>query len=922
MSIHSAKAGGAAAVFGSVVFGSEFHDHSLCYSPSPLANRHVNVVNNHEIKAKNSGLDGKVLTFDKATSSDKSPKRKREYKKTPHKPKNNSADNNVEVSSSAPSIGERNPLPKQSQFPKSKKQMNDSIISSRISEESDNLSSNSNTSVNPVINSLRRSKEEIIKKKNLSVAELREQRRLETAEAAAFNAEAERTRREVIELRKKLSERFRKAKVEREQKLRQEHLEKVDSEIKFKSLVHVEHKQTLKDNEDARRRMSIADRAKLRQNAAEGKERMRMMAIQEDQAIFEERHESSVAMKNAKSENAEKRRMSYAFRNGDARRIRQLHADRENERLMEEHESYELKWSGERDAEDYKKKLAEQRRQSLAFRNAEGRKIRHLESKAKHDDLHDEHESYELNWAGERDAEGYKKQLAQEERDDLAFRNAEGRRIRDEEVELEHKAQCNEHKSYELKWAGERDAKDYAKSLIEEERNDLAFRNAEGNRIRDLEAKMKQEEISNEHDSYELKWAGEKDAEDYKRELAKEEREDFAFRNVEGRRIRDREMEMKNNDRQDEHESYELKWSGERDAEDYKRQLAKEERQDLAFRNEEGKRIRDLETKVKHESQSSEHESYELNWAGERDAKEYKKQLAQEERDDLAFRNAEGRRIRDEEVELKHKAQCNEHKSYELKWAGERDAECYKKQLAQEERDDLAFRNEEARNHDAVMRELVSLAKEQEHESYMLKWAGENDAKEYLAGEEELRRQSLAFRNAEGRRHREIEEEEKMKELMRMAENEELNAACQCDVQQYKDACAARDRASLALRGKEHFRKRLESENERQLQSQIDHESHQLDTQAWQDVNDYVKECKGRRRLSLAFRAKEKRQHADYEKKQRQKRIQKQQMDTFLRAEDARYIQMARLKEKARIALRALEQPHGSINANPFDRLM
>ena len=132
-------------------------------------------------------------------------------------------------------------------------------------------------------------------------------------------------------------------------------------------------------------------------------------------------------------------------------------------------------------------------------------------------------------------------------------------------------------------------------------------------------------------------------------------------------------------------------------------------------------------------------------------------------------------------------------------------------------------------------------------------------------------------------------------------------------MQQYKDACAARDRASLALRGKEHFRKRLESENERQLQSQVDHESHQLDTQAWQDVNDYVKECKGRRRLSLAFRAKEKRRHADYEKKQRQKRIQKQQMDTFYRAEDARYIHMAQLKEKAKIALQALDQPHGSL---------
>ena len=268
---------------------------------------------------------------------------------------------------------------------------------------------------------------------------------------------------------------------------------------------------------------------------------------------------------------------------------------------------------------------------------------------------------------------------------------------------------------------------------------------------------------------------------------------------------------------------------------------------------------------------------------------------------------------------MRQEGQSSEHESYELKWAGERDADDYKRQLAQEERDDLAFRNEEARNHDAVMKELVSIAKEQEHESYMLKWAGENDSKAYVAEEEELRRQSLAFRNSEGRRHRDLDEEMRVKEIMRGAENEELNAACQRDMQQYKEACAARDRASLSLRGKENFRKRLESENEHQLQSQEDHESHLLDTQAWQDVNDYVTECNGRKRLSLAFRAKEKRRHAEYAKKQHQKRIQRQQMDTFYRAEDARHVEMAQLKEKARIALEAFELPP---SGNPFDKLM
>ena len=80
------------------------------------------------------------------------------------------------------------------------------------------------------------------------------------------------------------------------------------------------------------------------------------------------------------------------------------------------------------------------------------------------------------------------------------------------------------------------------------------------------------------------------------------------------------------------------------------------------------------------------------------------------------------------------------------------------------------------REHDAIIKELQSLAQEKEHQSYMLKWAGENDAKQYLLEQQELRRQSLAFRNAEGRRHREIEEDMKAQQIRENAMNEELLA--------------------------------------------------------------------------------------------------------------------------------------------------
>jgi hypothetical protein len=98
----------------------------------------------------------------------------------------------------------------------------------------------------------------------------------------------------------------------------------VENKIQFKSRVHVKHQATVKEMEDARRRMSIDDRAKLRQNHREGKERMKLASIAKDQALYEEKYEGSLATHTAKAPNASKRRQSYAFRNGDARRIREL----------------------------------------------------------------------------------------------------------------------------------------------------------------------------------------------------------------------------------------------------------------------------------------------------------------------------------------------------------------------------------------------------------------------------------------------------------------------------------------------------------------------------------------------------------------------------------------------------------------------
>ncbi|KAL3790287.1 hypothetical protein HJC23_002913 [Cyclotella cryptica] len=852
LSLDSVLAG--AAVFGSLVFGTDYPEHSLCYSPSPVVNRRNQQNNNID------QFTEATRSLDFHSTSAISCKVKKE--KTPDQVSERVA-NEVNIATIKRAGSSRDELLRNNK-PRTVPKKSAGLKPSAIANTSDQRSS-----VNPIINEVRRSKEESIKEKILTAAEIREQRRIEREEAVTLNAEAEKTRREVLELRKQLNERFARAKIDRENRARQEHLANVENEIQFKSKVHVDHKQTLKEMEDARRRMSMDARAKLRQNHRDGKERMRLVAIAEDQALFEERYESSIATRNTKKKVAEQRRQSFAFRNGDARRIRELFAKMADERSIREHESYELKWAGERDADAYKQQMAKERRDSLAFRNAEGHRIRDLEATVKSDDWAREHESYELKWAGERDADTYKQQMAKERRDSLAFRNAEG------------------------------------------------------HRIRDLEATMKSDDWAREHESYELKWAGERDADAYKQQMAKERRDSLAFRNAEGHRIRDLEATMKSDDWAREHESYELKWAGERDADAYKQQMAKERRDSLAFRNAEGHRIRDLEATMKSDDWDREHESYELKWAGERDADAYKQQMAKERRDSLAFRNADGHRIRDVEATMKSDDWAREHESYELKWAGERDANAYKQQMAKERRDSLAFRNREAAKHDAVMKELQTLARDKEHESYMLKWAGENDTKQYLADQQELRRQSLAFRNSQGKEHRELDEAMRVNQILENAKNEELAAACRKDVENYKAECASKERAALCLRGKEHFAIRVQEENIRQEKLEQDHQNHLLDTAAWQDVNAYVEECKRRRRLSLAFRAKEKRRHFELSKKQAALEVEQQHRDTRYRSEDARYVEIAKLREKARIAIESFKySPDCSFGPNPFATLL
>ena len=68
-------------------------------------------------------------------------------------------------------------------------------------------------------------------------------------------------------------------------------------------------------------------------------------------------------------------------------------------------------------ADEYKKNIAEDRIDRLCFRNTEGKCQPDFQAEVNADEGHRVHESYELKWAGERDADEYRKKVAKERRD-------------------------------------------------------------------------------------------------------------------------------------------------------------------------------------------------------------------------------------------------------------------------------------------------------------------------------------------------------------------------------------------------------------------------------------------------------------------------------------------------------------------------
>lgn len=349
---------------------------------------------------------------------------------------------------------------------------------------------------------------------------------------------------------------------------------------------------------------------------------------------------------------------------------------------------------------------------------------------------------------------------------------------------------------------------------------------------------------------------------------------------------------------------------------------AEKRRMSFQFRAGDSRRIHDIRSVWRENSLRENHIGHELERAAAKDVENYKNRMKKETQNDLKKNNKDAHESRKREKDQAYEAMLEEHRSYELKWEGERDAEAYRKRMKKERRKSLASRNKESARHAKVMQELRDIANEKEAQSFMLKFSADNDAKNYIASLADERRKSLKLRGIQARKRRQYEEEEHSKAIEADIIEGALQSDCQKDAEKYKAECAERRRKSLQYRGKHARLQRLEEEERQLEQMEKDEESSKLDCLAQKDVEEYYKDCRKGRRKSLALRAKEMRQHAEWKKRRAQKELNERAHTTQMKSLDIHHMAMVRERERALKAMDALRNAGCNWKGNPFGDLI
>lgn len=518
-------------------------------------------------------------------------------------------------------------------------------------------------------------------------------------EAKEFYRDMHKKRFETLKQQRQLSSLVSKEKAALDEMRRSAKLRTIDEESQFKSSVFREQQKLRRENEERRHRESIEARNKLRKNAIEGVERLQVEKQQEDNVIFDDRNATSEAIRKSKRDAAYQRRKSYQFRNGDARRIRNLHAQMQVEKMTREKESYELEREAAKDVDKFLNDLEKERRESYAKRNEHARRVRQDQMEDLEKSQSRNHENFELERAASKDVDDAKRQKAKEIRESLATRNRAAREYREKKSKEEGDAMEEQQKSFELKRAADRDVDEYEKRRELERRESLLKRGKDFIHQRDRKEEELTKEKEAKHVSFEVKRESEKDVERYLQEQQAERRASLANRNKERSRHVKVMEELELIARERETESYVLKWAAESDVKNFMAKTKEERKQSLEQRGKEKMRIRELEEQNRRQEIEQAHQDATVRASDHIDVEEYKRKCVERDRTSLEYRGKEARKQRLEESETLRQERKQEEARFELDSLSRKDVEDYVNSCKERRRYSLAFRAKEKRIH-------------------------------------------------------------------------------------------------------------------------------------------------------------------------------------------------------------------------------
>jgi len=466
-------------------------------------------------------------------------------------------------------------------------------------------------SVFQTVNAGRNARLEVMNKKARAVKSVSFRWDQENAKAKSMQKKVDENRRQIRAIQRKLTSNHFREKARQDESKKMERLAELEKEYLFNSEVFQDHQKALKQERDKSRKKSIDARTKIRTNVREGEEILRTRKLNEKQAIFEVRADLHRSRMEKKKANAEKRRMSFQFRSGDARRIHEMRSVWKENSLCENHDSYELERAAARDVEKYKKKMQEDSREETKKRNEEAHEARKREKEQEYESMLAEHRSYELQWEGKRDEEAYRKRMKEERRKSLAARNKESARHAKVMEELRNIAVEEEAQSFILKFNAENDAKAYIAKLVEERRKSLQFRGIEARKHRQYEERKHSKAIETNLLEGALQSDCQKDIEQYQAECAERRRKSLQYRAKEARLHRLVEEEQRLEQMQKDEESFKLDSLAQKDVENYYKDCRKTRRKSLALRAKE--RCKHVEWKIRRAETKLEERSHSTN---------------------------------------------------------------------------------------------------------------------------------------------------------------------------------------------------------------------------------------------------------------------------------------------------------------------